>query len=201
MRTKNVPAQYGEPDDAGFEAIVSVFNNTDLGGDVVRPGAFKDSIAAFKDAGEPIPVLWSHRMDDPRYNLGTVADIAELEPGDARIPAHASDHVKANGGLWVKADLDTDGMAGVVRNLLLKRRVRQFSFAYDVLEEKKLDSGVNELTRLALHEVGPTPLGMNPLTVLASAKSRPDDPPLSYRPPAHVLTARAALIALYARTA
>ncbi len=198
MKTKSMPADYGPPadDEAGFTAIVSVFNNVDHGGDVVRPGAFADSIAAWSKGANPLPVLWSHRMDDPRYNIGAVVDMAELAPGDKRIPEHASEHVKANGGLWVKAELDTDGIAAQVRRLLAKRRVSQFSFAYDVLEEKTLDSGVNELRRLHLHEVGPTPLGMNPLTVLDTAKAadaRPD--PTPPRAPAALLLLRADLIA------
>lgn len=195
MKHKSAPAAYALPDSdegAGFTALVSVFNNVDLQGDIVRPGAFADSIEAYKSSGNPIPVLWSHRMDDPHYNIGSVADIAELAPGDARIPEHASEHVKANGGLWVKADLDTDGVAGQVRKLLSKRRVTQFSFAYDVLEEKALDSGVTELRRLALWEVGPTPLGANPLTVLDSAKSHAA-PPAPPRAPASLLRLRADL--------
>lgn len=180
MKTKTVPATYmqGHDDDvAGFEAIVSVFNNVDYGRDVVRPGAFMDTIKAWQDSGDPIPVLWSHRMDDPNYNIGAVVDIAEIQAGDHRIPDHASPWVKAHGGLWVKAELDSDGAAGQVRKLLLKRRVTQFSFSYDVIEEKQNSNGENELLKLWLHEVGPTPLGMNPLTVLAGAKATEPEPP------------------------
>lgn len=173
MKTKDMPASYATEDDAGFEAIVSVFNNVDYGGDVVRPGAFKDSIAAWQQSGDPIPVLWSHRMDDPNYNIGAVVQIEELSKGDGRIPEWAPDFVKDNGGLWVKAKLDTVGVAAQVRHLMKQRRVKQFSFAYDVLEEKVNDDGVTELMKLWLHEVGPTPLGMNPLTVLNGAKNAP----------------------------
>jgi hypothetical protein len=182
MKTKTMPASYAPSDEsAGFEAIVSVFNNKDYGGDVVRAGAFVDTIAAWKTSGDPIPVLWSHRMDDPSYNIGAVQDIEELKAGDSRIPAWANPWVHDNGGLWVKAELDDFGSAAQVRHLLQKRRVTQFSFSYDVIEEKANQHGENELLKVWLHEVGPTPLGMNPLTTLVGAKSTepppPDDPP------------------------
>lgn len=179
MKTKTMPATYAPDDGAGFEAIVSVFNNKDYGNDVVRPGAFKDTIAAWKNSGDPIPVLWSHRMDDPNYNIGAVIDAEELSKGDQRIPPWASPWVQENGGLWVKAELDTDGVAAQVRRLLTKRRVTQFSFSYDVIEEQVNKAGENELLKLWLHEVGPTPLGMNPLTELIGAKRAldPDPPP------------------------
>jgi len=170
------------PDAPGFEAIVSVFNNKDLVGDIVRPGAFKDSLAAWQESGDPIPVLWSHRMDSPEFNIGAVTDIDEVGPGDPRIPESASKWIHENGGLWVKADLDTAGspLAAQVHNLLLKRRVTQFSFAYDVLDEKTTPAG-NELLKLWLHEVSTTPIGANPLTELVGAKSTPE--PVAPRPP------------------
>ena len=176
MKTKSMPASLAPLDDEAphFEAIVSVFDNKDFGGDIVRPGAFADSIAAWKSADAPIPVYWSHRIDDPTYNIGEVVDIAELPGGDPKIPDWANEWVKSHGGLWVKAALDTHGMAGQVRHLMKHRRVKQFSFMYDVLEERQSKDG-NELLKLALYEVGPTPLGMNPLTELIGAKNA--DPP------------------------
>lgn len=177
MKTKDAPAAYTPIDDgAGFEAIVSVFNNKDIVGDIVRPGAFTDTIDAWKKSGDPLPVLWSHRMDDPNYNIGGVDDIAEIGPGDKRIPDHANSWVKEHGGLWVKASLDDFGFAAQVRHLLKTRRVKQFSFAYDIVTEKQTAEG-NELRKLWLHEVGPTPLGANPLTELVGAKATEPDPP------------------------
>jgi HK97 family phage prohead protease len=175
-----MPATYAptDADDGVFEAIVSVFNNKDLGGDIVRPGAFADSIAHWKASGDPIPVYWSHRMDDPNYNIGAVTDAQELVGGDKSVPDWANAWVRDNGGLYIKGQLDPTGVAAQVRHLMKNRRVKQFSFSYDVIEERaNKAAGENELLKLWLHEVGPTPLGMNPLTELISAKSNPDPPP------------------------
>lgn len=187
MKLATCPAQYKAAPatdgglDAGtatFEAIVSVFGNADWMGDVVMPGAFKDNLAEWKASGDPIPVYWSHRMDDPMYNIGAVLEADELEPGDKRIPEWADQHVKDHGGLWVKAVIDTGDDASPIavqaRKLLLARRVKKFSFAYDVLDEgtATVDGEKrNELRRLKIHEVSPTPIGANDLTELLTAKA------------------------------
>lgn len=183
MKYKTLPASFKAPptystEEREFEAIVSVFNNKDYGGDIVRPGAFKDTIAGWANSGDPIPVLWSHRMDDPEYNIGAVKEIEEVGPGDPRIPEYASPWIQQNGGLWVRASVDVDNSAkaALVWNLLAKRRVTQFSFAYDVIEERATPDG-NELLKVWLYEVGPTPMGMNPLTELIGAKAETADAP------------------------
>jgi len=178
VKHKSMPATITDADDGTFEAIVSVFNNKDLGGDVVRPGAFTRSLDTWKSCGDPIPIYWSHRMDDPSFNIGAVTDAKELVGGDPALPAWANEHVKAHGGLYVKGRLDDFGHGAQVAHLMKNRRVKQFSFSYDVIREQRSKSGdSNELLELWLHEVGPTPLGMNPLTELISAKSADPDPP------------------------
>jgi hypothetical protein len=168
VKHKTMPATVAPDSSTGeFEAIVSVFNNKDLGGDIVRPGAFTKSLEFWKTLGDPIPVYWSHRMDDPTYNIGAVIDAKEISGADA--PDWANSHVREHGGLYVKAQLDDFGLGAHVGHLLKTRRVKQFSFSYDVVNEKK-NAGETELLDLFLHEVGPTPLGMNPLTELLSAK-------------------------------
>jgi HK97 family phage prohead protease len=151
----------GEQDglaDGQFEAIVSVFGNVDSYGDVVMPGAFADTLAEWKASGNPIPVYYSHRMDDPDYNIGHVLEAAETDEG-----------------LWVKAQLDLDAPKAVqVHRLLKGRRLTQFSFAYDIAEAgwaKNGDQEYYELRKLKVYEVGPTPIGANQETELLGVKS------------------------------
>lgn len=178
MKTKTMPATINPDADEGvFEAIVSVFNNKDLVGDIVRPGAFRNSLEHWKSLGDPIPVYWSHRMDDPMFNIGEVIDAHEVGEKAGEVPEWANEWVRDNGGLYVKGKLDDFGMGAQVAHLMKTRRVKQFSFSYDVIAERRAKSGENELLDLWLHEVGPTPLGANPLTELISAKSNPDPPP------------------------
>lgn len=152
-----------------FEAIVSVFGNVDSYGDVVTFGAFTDSLAKWADSGDPIPVIWSHQWGDPDAHIGEVVEAKELPPGDPALPEALVDL----GGLWVRAKLDDDGTAAKVRKLLKGRRVRNFSFAYDIVDAAwaKLDGrDVYELRKLDVLEVGPCLIGANRDTQLIAAK-------------------------------
>lgn len=163
---KSCPAKVkavGEADgleEGQFEAIVSVFGNKDSYGDIVVPGAFTETLADWAAKGDPIPVYWSHRMDDPDFNIGYVIDAKETPEG-----------------LWVRAQIDLDEAAkkaAQVYRLLKGRRVTQFSFAYDIDEAawvEKDDQSWYELRKLNLHEVGPTPIGANQETELLAVKA------------------------------
>lgn len=178
MKHKSAPVQLApDPEEGTFEAIVSVFGNKDYAGDIVMPGAFAKSLELWKSVGDPMPVYWSHRLDDPTYNVGEVTEAREFFAGDPAIPDWVNEHVKNNGGLYIKGVIDDFGLGTQVRHLLKTRRVRQWSYTYDVIREtKSKDNQANELHEVFLHEVGPTPLGANPLTELISAKNRPPDP-------------------------
>jgi HK97 family phage prohead protease len=142
-----------------FEALVSVFGNVDGVGDMVLPGAFSASLKSWQESGDPIPVVWNHQWEDPAAHIGYV------DPADAR---------ETDAGLVVKGRLDVDKpFAGQVYDLMKSRRVREMSFAYDVVSEAKSKSGANELAALNLIEVGPTMKGVNPATQLLDVKARP----------------------------
>jgi HK97 family phage prohead protease len=144
--------------DGEYRALVSVFGTVDAYGDVVLPGAFTDTLTEWKASGDPIPVWWSHRLDDPDYNIGDVVDAEEAEHG---LEAH------------VRLDLEAPKARQVYR-LLLARRVTQHSFTYDILDADwgQLNGAeVYQLRKLKLHELGPTPIGANPDTDLLAVKN------------------------------
>jgi HK97 family phage prohead protease len=149
-----------------YEAVVAVFNNIDMHGDKILPGAFADSLAAWAKSGDPIPVIFSHQWDTLEAHLGTVTEAEERTAGDRRLPPE----VRKNGGLWVKMALDVHdprSYAGRVAELLSRRSLREFSFAYDVVDGAWNDEGTAfELKALDVLEVGPTLKGANPLTTL-----------------------------------
>lgn len=155
--TAEVKALEGEP--GTFEAIVSVFGNKDLGGDIVMPGAFSQTLLEWQAKGDPIPVIWSHEWDNPSAHIGEVLSATETEVG-----------------LLIRAKVDIDRpFAEQVHHLLKSRRVTQFSFGYFTEEAKWVEDEngrfYRELHRLSLFEVGPTLLGMNPETELLEAAS------------------------------
>lgn len=158
MKTKTYKAHVKQADDkAGtFEALVSIFGNVDHAGDRVVKGAFSKSLERWGQSGDPIPVVFSHRWDDLDAHIGKVTSAEETDDG-----------------LLVKAelDIDDDPAAAKVHRLLKDRRIREFSFAYDILDEDTAEDGANELRELDIIEVGPTLKGMNPDTVLVAAKA------------------------------
>ncbi len=176
MLTKTVPVvlmKAGAEDGLGdgqFEALVSVFDVKDSYGDVVRKGAFAESLAAWKESGNPIPVIWSHRYADAVNHIGYCLEAEERVVGD-------------KAGLWVKGQLDLgDGPEDVVARKVAKlfkgRRVTQFSFSYEVLDSAYAKSDewgqYMELRKLGLYEVGPTLIGANSDTELLAAKALRD---------------------------
>jgi HK97 family phage prohead protease len=134
------------------EQIVSVFENVDLGKDRVKTGAFVKSLERWTSAGDPIPAIWSHMWDNPFAHIGAVIESKELPAGDPLLPEEISEL----GGLWVKYLVDEEPFADKVLDLLSKRRVREASFAYDVVEEKRNSDGTTDLIELEIIEVGPT---------------------------------------------
>ncbi|BAU83335.1 phage prohead protease [Streptomyces laurentii] len=172
-RTKEASARIkaAGPDDGlqdgQFRAVVSVFGNEDSMGDVIAPGAFAQVLAEWKATGDPIPVVWSHKWGDPFAHIGSVIEAVET-PDGLEVLAQIE-------------DMDTNPTARHVHQLLKGRRIKQFSFAYDVGEGGwvETDDLVNhpwgeyyEIKRFSrLYEVGPCLVGANQETELLAAKA------------------------------
>lgn len=60
------------------EGYASVFNLVDQGGDIVLPGAFKQSIAEWKRKKKPVPMLWQHHSGEP---IGVWDELSEDNHG------------------------------------------------------------------------------------------------------------------------
>lgn len=167
MDIKNMPVKVKAGPDDGLEpgeftAYASTFTRTpDAYGDVVAKGAFVNTLKAWADSGDTMPVLYGHRTDDPDYNIGGVVDASE------------DDH-----GLLITGRLDLDNpKAAQVYNLLKGRRLSQMSFAYDVEDEATVSEAgqkVNELRALKLYEVSVVPVGANQDTSIVAVKANAD---------------------------
>lgn len=65
--------------DAGvIEGYASVFNEITSYGEIMAPGSFTRTLAAWKAKGRPIPVLWQHDAWEP---VGVTTEIAEDDKG------------------------------------------------------------------------------------------------------------------------
>ena len=148
-------------DDGGhIVAYAATFDREpDSYGDVIAPGAFKNTLEEWKASGNVIPLLFGHRTDDTAMNIGGVDSIEEDERG-----------------LRIEATFDKDSeTAQYVRRLVLEKRLSKLSFAYDVLDEGTitLDDGrkANELREIKLFEVSLVPIPANGHAEVVEAKA------------------------------
>lgn len=168
MQKKSFDLVYESEQAAGGEIIAyaSTFDRIpDAYGDVVAPGAFAKSLADWQASGNPIPLLFGHRTDDPRMNLGAVIEASEDERG-----------------LRIRARFDEDNeVAQYTRKLVKEGRLTKLSFAYDTLDSDviTLDDGTraNELKELKIYEISLVPIPANQLTEVISAKAAEELPP------------------------
>lgn len=140
----------------GFiEGYASVFNNVDLGGDVVVPGAFTKTLKERLKKGA-IKLMDSHKVGEGTAAvIGVVADAKEDERG-----------------LWFRGKLSSVQRAQEIRTKVKEGILNALSFGYDVVKSTSdPKSGVQYLKELKLHEVSVVIWGMNPLAELTAAKS------------------------------
>ena len=143
-------------DEGVFTGYASVFGNVDSYGDIVQPGAFKDSLAAWRETDRQIPLLWGHDT----YALDSI--IGSIDPNEA---------VEDDHGLLVTGRFDLDTESGRLAYRHVKgRRLSDMSFAYRVLEEAKKPDG-NHLLKLDLREVSIVHTGANPEAGVRAVKS------------------------------
>jgi HK97 family phage prohead protease/HK97 family phage major capsid protein len=159
MKRKSVTLSIKSVDDeAGtFTGLASVFDNLDAHGDIVRRGAFTKSLTA----GQPVPLIWEHKADDPRNYVGDVIEATETAEGLA---------------IAGKFDLTTEHGQAAYRNVK-GRRVGGLSIGYHVRNQTKTAAG-NELTDLDLVEISIVARGANDRALIGSVKSagRPTAP-------------------------
>ena len=111
-----------------FAGYAAVFDRPDRGGDVVRKGAFADSLRR----GDAVPLLWQHRAG---------AVIGRIE------------HLSEDGrGLRVIAELGTNEDARRAARLIESGKLDGLSFGYRVRGAGEA-GGLRELTELDLIEV------------------------------------------------
>ncbi len=166
MEKKAFDLIVGEQDDLGegeILAYASTFDRVpDSYGDIVAPGAFAKTLDDWQASGNPIPLLFGHRTDDPRMNIGRIVEATEDERG-----------------LRVRAKFDeSNEVAAYTRKLVMEGRLSKLSFAYDTIDAAPvvLDDGTRarELRELKLFEVSLVPIPANPLTEVIDAKDAPE---------------------------
>jgi HK97 family phage prohead protease len=133
-----------------FAGYAAIFDAVDKGGDVIRRGAFADSLARRR----AIPLLWQHDSASP---IGTVDLLAE----DKR-------------GLRLVARIDGKGStAARAAALVADGRLTGLSFGYRINAAQSLPDGSRELSALDLVEVSLVPFPMQPAARVLVVESGP----------------------------
>lgn len=182
MEIKSFPATSVKAiDDADapgtFEAIVAVFGNVDSVGDKILPGAFDDWLANCKTTGYA-PIVFSHQWRT--VPIGVHLDMKAVDEG-----------LYVKGRLFVADGEDHDIARQVYTAMKAtdpfgKSALREFSFAYDILEMAEVkteeDGWIWELRKLAVIEAGPCLKGANDATRLVGVKADDAAPDGRVRP-------------------
>lgn len=157
MKTKHlqIPLEIKSVSETGvFSGYGSVFHNEDSYGDVVRPGAFKKSLAKWAKKGRLPPMLWQH---DRREPIGVFTKMVEDEKG-----------------LFVEGRLLIDDIpqARAAYALLKEKALGGMSIGYrEILIEQDHDEKVTNLLELDLWEVSVVTFPANEEATVDSVKS------------------------------
>src|SRR5688572_16149522 len=121
LKHRTYAFQTKEVKDSGeFTGYASVFDTVDFYRDVVRPGAFRESLADWKKKGKFPPILWQHMSAQP---LGPHLDMYEDEKGlyvhgqlligeiEKAREAHALLKAKVISGMSIGFNVPEDGAA------------------------------------------------------------------------------------------
>ncbi len=144
-------------EDGIFEGRGSVFGNVDSYKEIVAPGAFTDTLAAWKAQNRLPPVLWQHRSGEP---IGPHTDMEERADG-----------------LYVKGQLLVNDVqrAKEARALMKAKAVNGLSIGF-VTREDSFDrvTGIRTLKKVDLWEVSVVTFPANPAAQISSVKSAID---------------------------
>lgn len=169
MNYKEFQVKYADNGTGTLEGYASTWVRTpDSYGDVVKEGAFKQSLETRWNGGKGIPLLWAHQMDNLSSYIGT---------------ANAEED---GNGLHFIASFDATEEAQRVRELYKDGRLSKFSFAYDILSQApvELEDGTkaNELKELDLYEISCVCVPANDTAEVIEVKSAEDPEEKSEEP-------------------
>ena len=161
MKIKSFGVKYRDEGNGSIEGYASTWiREPDSYGDVVKEGAFTNTLKERWNGGKGIPLLWAHQMDQLKSFIGS-ADADEDEKG-----------------LHFVAKFDDTEEAQRVRELYKDGRLKSFSFAYDVKDWApiELEDGrkANELRELDLFEISCVTVPANADATVVDIKAAED---------------------------
>jgi HK97 family phage prohead protease len=145
-------------DNGTVAGYFSTYDETpDSYGDIIKPGAFTETIKKRAESGHPFPLCFNH---DFSAVIGAVKTIEDRENGP-----------------YIEAEFLDTAQAQDVRKMLQSGAIYQFSFAYDVLgweepsPEQRKQGIFNILTKLEVFEVSVVTVPANQNAKVTEVKS------------------------------
>jgi HK97 family phage prohead protease len=137
------------------EGFANAFNNVDFQGEVVKPGAFKRTIQAFKKSKKGLPFMDNHRIFGGTDSvIGRVFELREEKKG-----------------LFFKAFFSSSPAAQVVRTKIHEKVLDSLSIGFNIVKRKVRKDGVVELLELKLREVSVVVFPANELATVSDVKA------------------------------
>lgn len=139
--------------DGSFSGYGSVFDNIDSHGEIVRAGAFEQSLQSWRAKGRLPPMLWNHNSDEP---IGVYTKMAE----DAR-------------GLYVEGRLLIDDVprAKATHALIKQKGIGGMSIGYRLKKyERDTDADTTDLLEIDLWEVSLVTFPANEAATVSNVK-------------------------------
>lgn len=151
MEIKDIALKAKAFDNAGaFVGMGALYNEVDLQGDIIQPGAFSKTI---REQGEGKVLLWAHDMARP---IG----LAKLEDSDR--------------GLVVRGTIDRDDADGAAAfNRVQKGYVRGLSIGFDLPNAGAVSyqNGKRYLGEVRVHELSLVSVPAQPAALISGVKS------------------------------
>ena len=146
-----------------FKGHGAVFNNVDLGNDVIKPGAFAKTLNAWREKKMLPQMLWNHNGEEI---IGEWTEMKEDEKG-----------LYVEGKLWINGESKLE-KAQQAYNVLKSNSVKGLSIGYyptqKSLQENYDGTIIRNLEEIELLEVSVAPWAMNPEASVTGVKSKTD---------------------------
>jgi HK97 family phage prohead protease len=154
METKRIdlPFEIKEVTAEGkFSGYASLYDEIDLGGDVVRKGAFAKTVRESKS----VPILWQHDSREV-IGMGALKDTKD--------------------GLMIEGELDMEDSVAVKAHRKMKRgMIRGLSIGFNTIKSSPPDVMPRELLEVKLWEVSVVTFPMLPSAQITHVKSVSDE--------------------------
>ena len=140
-----------------FKGVASTFGNTDLGGDIMVRGCFRESMKAWAEKQELPACLYQHDMREP------VGDYLAMKEGRSGLDVE--------GKLWIDGDLPPLQKSVQAYRMLTGTGPKGLSIGFIPKDVEPQRNGTRKIKNVDLLEVSIVSFPMNPKARITQAKS------------------------------